>query len=226
MQRRPAVRRAVLAAVAVLSAVGLQASDAFAARVSLKGKGEANLRFTAGHGERNRASFSVGTAQAVVRDSRARLHAGRGCSAVSPHVVICHATRKQRAFWFVLVALGDGSDQARFGRAGHSTGGRVIASGGAGNDLLDARGVRQTPFLSGGDGRDRILGSPSDDAIAGGAGRDVLIGGRGGDNLRPDPADATHANDFVNGGRGVDKVDYSGRAAGVTVDLRRESGRA
>src|SRR4051794_37162223 len=164
MQRRPAV----LAAVAVLSALGLQTSDASAARVSLKGKGEASLRFTAAHGERNRASFSVGTAKAVVRDGRAPLHAGPGCSARSSHVVICRATRRQRQFWFVRVSLGDGNDQARFARAGHSTGGRVIASGGDGRDRLDARGVRETAFLSGGDGQDKILGSPSDDVIAGG----------------------------------------------------------
>src|SRR4051794_29081360 len=224
MQHHPAVPRAVLAAAVILSALGLQSSDAFAARVSLTGKGEANLRFTAGHGERNRASFKVGTAKAVVRDSRAPLHAGPGCSARSPHLVLCRATRRQRKFWFVRVSLGDGNDQARFGRAGHSTGGRVIASGGAGRDRLDARGVRETAFLSGAEGNDQVLGSPSDDVIAGGNGRDVLRGGRGSDSLRPDPAGATRANDVVDGGAGEDMVVYRGRSAGVSVDLRRQGG--
>jgi hypothetical protein len=221
MQRRPAFSRAVLAAVAALSAIGLQASDALAARVSLRGSDSAVLHFTAGRGERNRASVSVGAAKAVVSDSRALLRAGHGCSARSSHLVVCRATRKQRQFWFVHVALRDGNDRARFARLGHSSGGRAIASGGSGRDRLDARGVRESAFLSGGGGPDRVVGSPADDVLSGGHGRDVLVGGRGQDSLRPDPPDATRADDLVAGGTGEDMVVYRGRSAPVTVDLRR-----
>jgi Ca2+-binding RTX toxin-like protein len=223
MQRLPAVRRAVLAAIAAMSAFAFQTGDAFAARVSVHGKDIANLGFAAGHGERNRVSFSVGAAKALVRDRGARLHAGRGCRARSSHLVVCRATRGQRnGFgWVLEVSLRGGNDRARFARAGHYSGGRVIALGGGGRDRLDARGVRETAFVSGGDGRDRILGSPDGDVIAGGHGPDVLTGGRGDDSLRPDPADGTRADDVVNGGAGEDMVVYRGRSAGVTVDLRR-----
>jgi hypothetical protein len=226
MQRHPVVRRAVLAAVAVLSAFALQVADASAARVSVRGKDTANLSFRAGHGERNRVSLTVGSARAVVRDAGARLHAGHHCRALSSHVVVCRATRGERKGfgWFSRVSLRDRKDRARFARAGHSTGGRVVASGGTGNDRLDARGVRETAFLSGASGRDRILGSRADDVMSGGRGRDVLTGGRGNDFLTPDPADATRADDVVDGGRGEDIVIYRGRSAGVTVDLRRRGG--
>src|SRR5690242_16530665 len=151
--RLAAVRQVVPAVAVALFACTLQTSDASAARVSVSGKDTANLRFTAGHRERNRASFSVGAGKAVVRDSRASLHAGRGCHARSPHLVVCRATTAQRKGfgWSLHVSLRDGSDSARFARAGSYTGGRVIASGGSGNDRLDARGVRETAFLSGGD---------------------------------------------------------------------------
>jgi hypothetical protein len=136
MQGRPAARRAVLAAVVVLSASGLQETDASAARVSVHGKDSADLSFKAGRGERNRASFSIGAAKAVVRDLGARLHAGHGCTALSSHVVVCRATRAQRKGfgWTENVSLGGGNDRARFARAGHYSGGRVIVSGGHGRD--------------------------------------------------------------------------------------------
>src|SRR4051794_29663423 len=115
MQRSSAVRRTLLAAVVVLSAFGLQTSNASAARVSLRGKDTANLRFTAARGERNRAAFVVGVTKPEVRGRGARLHAGHRCRARSSHVVVCWATQKQRhGFgWIVQASLRDRNDRAR-----------------------------------------------------------------------------------------------------------------
>src|SRR3712207_6723601 len=87
VQGSPAVRRVVLAAVAALSAAALQTSDALAARVSLSAGDTADLRFEAGKGERNRLSITVGPAKAIVRDTGARVRAGKRCRARSLHVV-------------------------------------------------------------------------------------------------------------------------------------------
>ena len=70
------------------------------------------------------------------------------------------------------------------------------ATGGDGDDVFDASGMRRGVHLSGGDGRDVLIGGDKRDWLDGGAGNDTLIGGRGGD--------------FLDGGAGVDVAEFEG----------------
>ena len=63
-----------------------------------------------------------------------------------------------------------------------------------------------------------IYGGPGADTIEGGNGSDVLDGGDDRDVFQTDVAGADGA-DVFQGGAGIDTVDYSGRTAGVTVDI-------
>jgi Ca2+-binding RTX toxin-like protein len=79
-------------------------------------------------------------------------------------------------------------------------------TGGAGNDVIDARaGTAATHILIGNDGDDTLKGSDLVDTLTGGAGDDTLAGGLG--------------SDTITGGMGYDTIDYSDTAhdAGVTV---------
>lgn len=60
---------------------------------------------------------------------------------------------------------------------------RIQLSGGAGDNLLDARQSSVPVFLSGGAGNDTLLGGSKADGIVGGDGDDVLSGGGGNDVL-------------------------------------------
>ncbi len=68
--------------------------------------------------------------------------------------------------------------------------------------------------LSGGNGNDTIRGYGGNDLLDGGAGTDNLDGGSGNDTLI-----GGAGADKLNGGDGIDVADYSGSAAGVTVNL-------
>lgn len=92
--------------------------------------------------------------------------------------------------------------------------------------------------IQGGDGNDRLLGTPrrdtllggrGDDVLAGSAGNDILGGqggrdylnGAGGDDLLigDDPMFGGPAADTLIGGPGRDRVDYSQSTAPLTIDL-------
>ena len=138
------------------------------------------------------------------------------------------------------VISGNGGDDTLVGEAGSDT-----LDGGAGADRLygdstfgDAGG---TDHLVGGPGDDRLDGGPGDaDVVDGGDGNDVANGGEGpGDRVSGGSGDDTvsgggaeNANvtdglagdgpDRLDGGPGVDILDYSDRGSlGVDVDLRR-----
>ena len=77
--------------------------------------------------------------------------------------------------------------------------------------------------LQGGAGNDTIFGGGGNDAISGGAGSDALAGGAGNDCIDGGTGDDTLAGgagaDTLSGGTGLDLADYSGSAAGVSIDL-------
>jgi Ca2+-binding RTX toxin-like protein len=81
----------------------------------------------------------------------------------------------------------------------------VLASGGGGDDTIDASAANRTLILSGGSGNDTLIGSTQNDTLNGDSGNDTLIGGGGGDTL--------------NGGTGTDAASYAGSVAAITVDL-------
>ncbi len=84
---------------------------------------------------------------------------------------------------------------------------RIQLSGGAGDNVLDARQSSVPVFLSGGAGNDTLLGGSKADGIVGGDGDDVLSGGGG--------------NDVLEGGVGTDylfeQADTNFTINGVTI---------
>lgn len=75
----------------------------------------------------------------------------------------------------------------------------------AGNDILDGKA-----------GNDVLKGGKGNDKLYGGNGADTLLGGVGNDRLAPG---ADLDADIVNGGAGIDTVDYSLSTSGVTAYL-------
>jgi Ca2+-binding RTX toxin-like protein len=80
---------------------------------------------------------------------------------------------------------------------------RLVANGGAGNDLIF--GGQADDRLSGGEGGDVIYGQGGDDVITGGAGNDLLLGGAGDDELYGEAG-----LDVLDGGAGTDRVSGGG----------------
>jgi Ca2+-binding RTX toxin-like protein len=119
----------------------------------------------------------------------------------------------------------------------------LSAGAGGGDDRLEGRGGddvlhdtfnepvpqgEEDDVFDGGPGDDAITGALGDDRIVGGEGADRLFGGPGVDRVEGGPGDDTlHASgegDELDGGDGIDTVDYSQARGGVTVDLAAGSG--
>ena len=142
---------------------------------------------------------------------------------------------------------GAGNDVINIGTkvAGVVTAGQLIgtATGGAGNDTLDAQnsdgavtlfggdgndvviGTAQSDLLNGGLGADRLYGLGGDDVLTGGAGSDVLDGGTGTDRVVEDGvSSATVTNTKITGGLGTDslvgieEVELNGTAGNNVLD--------
>jgi Ca2+-binding RTX toxin-like protein len=98
---------------------------------------------------------------------------------------------------------------------------------GEGDDTITASAV-VGGSLSGYEGKDHLIGGPGDDLLLGGDGDDTLEGNAGddtalpGDLLRPTSGGGARADagaDSFSGGPGFDTIDYSTRAAAVSVTL-------
>ncbi len=87
--------------------------------------------------------------------------------------------------------------------------------GGAGNDLLigDAKDNR----LIGGAGNDILYGLDGNDVLNGGAGMDQLFGGKGNDVFTFTGSETL--DDKIDGGAGLNTLDFSGSDAGVQIKL-------
>jgi Ca2+-binding RTX toxin-like protein len=113
---------------------------------------------------------------------------------------------------------GDDGDDVVTGNAGHDA-----ISGGAGADVLG--GGAGDDHLSGGDGDDRLVGGTGNDRLDGGAGDDLLSDGPGQDDVQGGSgadrvvAALDGAADRLDGGDGLDTLDYSRATEAVTVDL-------
>lgn len=85
----------------------------------------------------------------------------------------------------------------------------LTASGGAGNNRLDAAAFSGAVLLRGDAGNDIIVGGAGDDSMNGGDGDDRLVGGDGDDRVSGDAGDDTlrggRGDDQLNGGEGKDK---------------------
>jgi Ca2+-binding RTX toxin-like protein len=102
--------------------------------------------------------------------------------------------------------------------------GKDAITGGDGDDVIN--GEDDDDSIDGGNGADSIGGDAGNDAVNGGDGDDVLNGdigmdvlrGQGGDDYLRDSLTHLAADEF-DGGDGLDVIEYSGRAGGVTIDL-------
>ena len=87
-----------------------------------------------------------------------------------------------------------------------------------GNDILDGTGATLPLRLLGGAGNDRLTGGDVADHLDGGTGNDTELGGGGGDTFAQG-ATANGADRLDGGSSPYDRLDYSARTAGVTIDL-------
>lgn len=95
----------------------------------------------------------------------------------------------------------------------------LTASGGAGDDVIDAGRVKvDTPvILYGDDGDDVLVGGRGDDQLDGGAGDDVLVGGD------PSKGSPLLGNNTYRGGDGFDTIVLLGTKANDTLDVSQPS---
>ncbi len=127
------------------------------------------------------------------------------------------ARDKLRGTGLADLIQGLAGDDDLAGRSGDDT-----LNGGAGNDTLGGGG---NDSLAGGSGDDMLKGERGTDTLKGGSGNDTLTGGSGADSLSGGTGNDTLAPgadllaDVVNGGAGVDTVDYSAATGGVVVFL-------
>ena len=114
---------------------------------------------------------------------------------------------------------------------------KITYKGGDGNDVIDGTayagalilnlwGGNGTDHLIGSNGIDYVWGDADDDVIEtgnandklwGGKGDDTLVGGAGNDQYMEDKT--ANGSDFMDGGAGVDKVNYALRTGAISVTL-------
>jgi Ca2+-binding RTX toxin-like protein len=99
-------------------------------------------------------------------------------------------------------------------------GGSGFAQGDTYFDIEQVYGSKFNDNLSGSDNSDSLAGGKGNDIITGYAGNDYLYGEEGNDHFI-----GGAGADFLNGGDGYDTVYYGGSGAGVTVDLKNNSGK-
>lgn len=183
------------------------------------------LQFQAAPGETNKVGVTAtalddGTAEKfrwIFKDTVAALTAGDGCNQEDAHTVTCSLVTPTPQVLLgdeddeltsdapIFASGEDGDDTIRLtGDTGTSSGG---ATGGRGDDLLDASLAKRVS-LSGGDGGDLLIGSDFDDELHGGRGIDELRGGKGDDELSGE----TGADKFTCGaGEDAVQLDLSDR---------------
>ncbi len=95
-----------------------------------------------------------------------------------------------------------------------------ILTGGSGNDTID--GGAGNDIINGGDGNDVLMGGLGNDTIDGGTGDDVITGGMGSDTLFVGDGNDIFSgisDDILNGGDGLDTVDFSNKINSFTLTL-------
>jgi Ca2+-binding RTX toxin-like protein len=112
---------------------------------------------------------------------------------------------------------GKGTDTLTGGRPPNTS---TWLDGGPGNDTVNAV---NGDLIAGGAGNDTLNGGPQHDILVGGAGNDMELGNGGDDWFWEDgecnfPC-APNGADQLHGGGGLDRVEYTGRAAPVTVTI-------
>lgn len=166
------------------------------------------LRYDGERAERNRVLVRREGDVLVVGDAGATLRPGSGCVAMDAHSARCDPGSTP-----VVGYRLDGND-----------GDDVVAIAGG---LAPAAAVAQPRLLLGGSGADELIDGMDASTLAGGPGGDRLLGGAGDDRFFGfDFGDAVEAadrddiaSDVVDGGAGIDTVDYRARRQALDVTL-------
>jgi Ca2+-binding RTX toxin-like protein len=190
--------------LATLAAILLVPAAAQAGTLSYEGD---TLVYRADPGARDSPSLDKGD-QGELLFYQDNLTLAPGCTQEDPSFAAhCPMPAKIR------LELGDGDDSNGFGSS-FPQNVHVDISGGDGKDILQTYGSNGTT-LDGGAGNDTLkgwdtgetlLGGPGDDEINGSGGADHIEGGDGNDSISPDTYHDP-ANDYVDGGPGMDVVD-------------------
>ena len=179
-----------IGSISVLAIVGALALAASASASTLAVDRGGTLRFDAAKGETNNVDLRDGGGQTTVTDSGSIIHAGSGCTQVTPHEASCPLP-PGFAGQDVAMTLADRNDVARAFKVSF---GRVAIDGGAGNDTI-SDSPQSGADVDGGLGDDTITVHPNFGGsvdVHGGLGRDSIT--------------ATSASGTVDGGLGDDDI--------------------
>lgn len=102
----------------------------------------------------------------------------------------------------------------------------LVVNGGAGNDTINASGLRAgrgNLTINGGDGNDTITGSAGNDVVNGGRGNDVANLGAGDDTFVWNPGDGS---DTVDGGTGNNTLLFNGANVNEDMEISASGGHA
>jgi Ca2+-binding RTX toxin-like protein len=179
-----------IGSISVLAIVGGLALAASASASTLAVDSGGTLRFDAARGEANNVDLRDGAGQTTVTDSGSIIHAGNGCTQVTPHQASCPLPGGF-GDQDVVMTLADRNDAARAFKVGF---GHIAIDGGAGNDTI-SDSPQSGANVDGGLGDDTITVHPNFGGavdVHGGLGRDSIT--------------AVSASGTVDGGLGDDDI--------------------
>jgi Ca2+-binding RTX toxin-like protein len=111
--------------------------------------------------------------------------------------------------------------------ANADAGDSLVVNGGAGNDTIDASGLRAGQIsnltINGGDGNDFITGSAGNDTVIGGRGNDTALLGAGNDTFVWNPGEGS---DIVEGQGGIDTLQFNDANVTENVTISANGNRA
>jgi Ca2+-binding RTX toxin-like protein len=180
---RPIGSISVLAIVGTLALTGTASASTLAVNGGI-------LRFDAAKGEANNVDLRDGGGQTTVTDSGSIIHAGNGCTQVTPHQASCPLPGGF-GDQDVVMTLADRNDAARAFKVSF---GHIAIDGGAGNDTI-SDSPQSGADVDGGLGDDTITVHPNFGGsvdVHGGLGRDSIT--------------AASASGTVDGGVGDDDI--------------------
>jgi Ca2+-binding RTX toxin-like protein len=200
-----------IGSISVLAIVGALALAASASASTLAVSGGV-LRFDAARGEANNVDLRDGGGQTTVTDSGSIIHAGAGCTQVTPHEASCPLP-PGFAGQDVAMTLADRNDVAHAFKVSF---GHIAIDGGAGNDTI-SDAPQSGADVDGGLGDDTITVHPNFGGsvdVHGGLGRDSITAGSASGTVDGGPGDdVITLTNFVNpsvsaayGGLGDDTI--------------------
>jgi Ca2+-binding RTX toxin-like protein len=175
-----------IGSISILAIVGTLALAGTASASTLAVNGGV-LRFDAAKGETNNVDLRDGAGQTTVTDSGSIIHAGNGCTQLTPHQASCPLPGGF-GDQDVVMTLADRNDAARAFKVSF---GHVAIDGGAGNDTI-SDAPQSGADVDGGLGDDTITVHPNFGGavdVHGGLGRDSITAGSASGTVDGGPGD-------------------------------------